>query len=429
MAWQWPWISRSFRATDAQYLAEIYGGGAETAGELVTPHAAMRLSAFWACTRLISQIIATLPLNLYQKLPNGERKSLDAHPLTKLLRESPNADQTALEFWERRVQGLCVAGNGFAEKVYSGKRLISLQDMPSDTIVRRLDDGSLEYRYQYLGKEVVLKEDNVFHIRGFGDGTNFCGLSPVAHARQTLGLAIATDRAAAQTFSKGMRAKGFFTSPNVLNAEQRTQAQKALVDPFSGPNGKDWGILEAGFDLKMVNISPRDAELVLSRKFNVEDICRWFGVPPIMIGHQAQGSTSWGTGIEQIMLGFYKTGLIPYLERIEQRINKSLLSPDDRAIGIYAEFNVEALLRGDSKSVTDNLKAQIEAAMRTPNEARAKLNLPKQSGGDELLASLNLIPLKDLGTQRAAVPTVPAGPGRTTETPLPPEPSDPGQTG
>lgn len=400
--WGWlgNWIGRSFTARDAG--SPLYWGAETDSGETVTQHSAMQLSAFWACVRLISQTIATLPLGVFEKdAKTGEKIARSDHPLYRLLHDSPSADQTAVEFWEGRVLGLLTAGNGYAEKKLSDTgRLISLERMPADTIVRRLDNGNLEYRFCEYGKEFVLPEARVFHIRGFGD--DYCGMSPVSHARQTLALARATDRAAGQTFSKGMRAKGFFTVPQTLTKDQRDQVTKTLIDPFSGPQGKQWGVLEAGFDFKTVNITPRDAELIMSRKFNVEDICRWFGVPPILVGHAADGQTMWGSGVEQIMLGWLTLGLRPYLNRIEQRIKKSLMTPEDTARGIFAEFNVEGLLRADSAGRAALYASLIQNAVMKPNEARSKENLPHEDGGDQLLINSTLIPLSLAGQPRTA---------------------------
>jgi len=406
MNWWSNWIGRIFTARDPS--SPLYQGIESWAGENVNAQTALKLSAWWACTRLISQVVATLPLSLYQRLPTGERVERRDHPLYRLLAKSPNADQTALEFWEGRVFGLCTGGNGYAEKVMSNGRILSLENMPYDTFVRRLESGKLEYRYSRYGKEIIVPEERIFHVRGFGDCSDGLGLSPVAYARQTLGLSQATDRAAAEVYSKGLRAKGFFTTPGLLKPEQRDQIEKNLISPFTGPNAKQWGVLEAGVDIKTVSISPRDAELIASRQFNIEDVCRWMGVPPIMVGHNANGVTAWGTGIEQVTLGFYKTALLPYLERIEQRISKDLLSTSDEVEGIYAEFNVEGLLRGDSVARADQYSKLIQNAVMTPDEARAKENLPKMPGGEKLYINSTLVPLDKAGIN--LTPTNPAKP-------------------
>jgi phage portal protein BeeE len=203
MGWWQRWLGRQVDATDRDFWQGLYGTES-FAGETVTEHGAMQLSAFFAATRVISQTIATLPIGIYERGANGDKQPVSGHSLYGLLHDSPNADQTAVEFWEGRVLGLCTTGNGYAEKVEStGGRLISLERMPADTSVKRLESGALEYRFLDRGKEEKLPEGKVFHIRGFGDGD--LGMSPVSYARQTLGIATATDR---QTVLEGHARQG-----------------------------------------------------------------------------------------------------------------------------------------------------------------------------------------------------------------------------
>jgi len=394
MGWWTRWIDRQIDLRAGEFWTR-YFGGESWAGETVSEQGAMQLSAFFAGARLTSQTIATLPGGIFEKDAAGNKKPVADHDLNYLLRDSPNADQTAVEFWEGRVLGLCTGGNGFAEKVERANgTLISLERMPHDTAVRRLDSGALEYRFVDRGKQETLPESKVFHIRGFGDGD--VGLSPVAYARQTLGIAVATEKAAGQTFARGMRSKGFFVMPKEakpLTAEQRTDAKKSLIEANSGPNAPWAGILEGGVKFEGINLSPHDAEMILSRKFNVEDICRWLGVPPILIGHAAEGQTMWGTGVEQIRLGWLMTGLMPYLERIEQAVKKRLFTPADRARGLFFEFNIDGFLRGDSKTRAEVLAKEVQNGARTPNEWRRLNNLPPKPGGDDLYIGTNLVPI------------------------------------
>lgn len=407
MAWWNFWRERSITAKDADFWAH-YEGRESWAGETVSEHGAMQLSAFWACARLISQTIATLPIGVYETAADGSKKAVRGHALYDLLHNSPNADQTAVEFWEGRVLGLCTHGNGFAEKVTgTSGRLISLERMPPNTAVSRTPSGALQYRFVDRGKEEVLPEDKVFHLKGFGDGD--IGMSPVSYARQTLGLSTATEKGAGQVY-KGLRTKGFFVMPagaKPLNPDQRSDAKRTLVDAYSGPNAPSAGILEGGVTWQASNISPRDAELILARRFNVEDICRWLGVPPILVGHAGDGQTMWGSGVEQILIGWLTLGLRPYLTRIEQRAKKSLLTPADRARGLYMEFSVEGLLRADSKGRAELLSKMMSNGALKPNEWRAKENLPPEVGGDQLFINSTMVPLSMAGQIRPAPTSTP----------------------
>ncbi|HCJ70835.1 phage portal protein [Agrobacterium pusense] len=384
-------FGKKLTARDSE-LYEIWGGGETWAGEHVSTQGALNLSAFWACTRVTAQTIASLSLEIMEKRSDGARIRVSDHPLQELLDESPNADQTSIEFWEGRVLGLCTSGNGFAEKVYSGNRLVALNRMPADTAVERLPDGDLRYRFNDRGKLIDLPEDKVFHLKAFGDGD--VGMSPVAHARQTLGIAIASERAAGQMFGKGMRAKGFFTFPNQLSPEQRAEARKNFAERYSGPNAPGVGILEAGVDFKSVNITPRDAEMILNRRFNVEEICRWLGVPPIIIGHASDGQTMWGSGVSAIMQSWLNLSLRSQLRRIEKAISKRIMTPEERR-RFKVRFNYEDLLRGDSTARAAFYTVLLSAGVFTINEVRRLEGLPPIDGGDVSRMQMQNVPITD----------------------------------
>lgn len=388
-------FGRKLTARDSE-LYEYFDGGDTWAGESVSTHSALNLSAFWACTRVTAQTVASMSLEVMERRADGARVRVSDHPLQELLDDAPNADQTSIEFWEGRVLGLCTSGNGFAEKVYQGDRLIALNPMPYDTSVERLKSGDLRYSFNDRGKTIVLPEEKVFHLKAFGDGD--VGMSPVSYARQTIGTSIASERAAGQTFGKGMRAKGFFTFPTQLSPEQREQARKNFAERYSGPNAPGVGILEAGVDFKAVNISPRDAELIMNRRFNVEEICRWLGVPPIVIGHAGEGQTMWGTGVSAIMQSWLNLGLRSQLKRIEKAISKRIMTPEERR-RFKVRFNYEDLLRGDAAARSAFYTALLNAGVMTINEVRKLEGLPPVEGGDVPRMQMQNVPITDAGKE------------------------------
>lgn len=377
-------------------LYEYYGGGDTWSGESVSTQAALNLSAFWACTRVTAQTIASLSLELMEKRSDGARVRVADHPLQELLDESPNADQTSVEFWEGRFLGLCTSGNGFAEKVFLGDRLIALNPMPYDTMVERLESGELRYRFVDRGKTITLPEQKVFHLKAFGDGD--VGLSPVEYARQTLGTSIASEKAAGQMFGKGMRAKGFFVFPNELTKTQRDEARKNFAERYSGPDAPAVGILEGGIDFKAVSITPRDAELIMNRRFNVEEICRWLGVPPIIIGHAGEGQTMWGTGVSAIMQSWLNLGLRAQLKRTEKAIAKRIMTPEQRQ-RFKVRFNYEDLLRGDSQARSAFYNSLLNAGVMTINEVRRLEGLPPVEGGDVPRMQMQNVPITSSGKE------------------------------
>lgn len=399
MAFWSRWFGKGLTARD-KALYEFLGSGDTWAGEHVSPQGALNLSAFWAGVRVTAQTIASLSLEVMEKRDDGTRVRASDHRLQAILDDSPNADQTSIEFWEGRVLGLCTTGNGFAEKAFDRQgRLLALNPMPANTVVERNNAGALHYKFDDRGKTVELPEEKVFHLKAFGDGD--VGLSPVEYARQTLGLAIASEKAASQVFAKGMRAKGFFTFPNQLSPEQRDQARKNFAERYSGPDAPGVGILEAGVDFKSVNITPEDAELILSRKFNVEEICRWVGVPPMIIGHSAEGQTMWGTGVSAIMQSWLNLSLRSQLKRIEKAIAKRVMTPEER-LRFKVRFNYEDLLRGDSAARSAFYTALLNAGVMTINEVRRLEGLPPVAGGDVPRMQMQNVPITQAGSNGGA---------------------------
>lgn len=375
------WKRKGLTARDPD-LYTLLGGSETWAGERVSTEGALNLSAFWAAARITAQTVASLSFDVMEKGADGVKVRAPDHWLQPIIDSSPNADQTAIEFWEGRVLGLCTSGNAFAEKAFLGSKLTALNRMPADTDVSRNSDGALQYRFSDRGKDVVLPEEKVFHVKAFGDGD--VGLSPVSYARQTLSLTTATEKAAGHAYSKGLRSKGFFVMPSgskALTKEQRDDAKKNLIDANSGSNAPWAGLLEGGVDFKTVSLSMRDAEMILNRRFNVEEVCRWLGVPPIIIGHSSDGQTMWGTGVASIMQAWLTFGLRSYIKRIEQAIEKRLLTPVDR-LRYSIKINYEDLLRGDSAARAAFYKILLDAGVMTINEVRKIEGLPPVPGGD-----------------------------------------------
>lgn len=395
--------SRSLSITDARDAGtwgRILGFGESASGKTVTVDAAMQIATVWACVRLLSETIATLPLVVYRREDNDSRVVARDHPLSTLLRVSPDGEHTAVEFVEGLVLSLCLNGNSYAEKVRSANgRLVSLQPMMFDrTSVRRNEAGVLEYRYNdpIERRTRLLREEDVFHVRGFGNA-GYLGLSPIAFARQTLGASIAADEAAGKLFANGTRPSGVLEVSQVLKADQRKDLRENIVAPLAGSqNAGGVFVLEGGMKFTPISLNPDDAQLLETRRWHVEEICRWFMVPPILVGHAAQGQTMWGSGVEQINLGWLSTGLRNWLNRIEAAILLRLFQPGERG-RYYAEFNIDGLLRADSKTRTDLLARRVQNGLMNRNEARRLDNLPPYEGGDAYTVQSNLMPIDLLG--------------------------------
>lgn len=366
------------------------------AGKTVSMETALKNATFWACVRLTAQAVSCLPLALYEKRPGDSREKVD-DPIGEILCESPNQDQTPLEFWETMVAWLMTNGNAYAEKSMIGNRLAALQPINSlQCTPTRKDDGTLVYRVSDRGKIEEFPRDKVFHLKGFGFGGD-TGLSVVRYGVQTFGTAIATDEASARVFGAGLTASGVLSSDKTLTKPQRQQLTEIMEKYVGSSNAGKLMVLEAGLKYERLALTPLDAQMLETQRLNVETICRWFGMPPIIIGHAAQGQTMWGSGVEQILLAWLTLGIDPLCDRIEARIKKQLIRPTGNR-KLYAEFNREALLQMDSKAKAAYLSTMTQNGLMTRNEGRAKLNLPRQDGGDELTAQTNLAPIGRLGS-------------------------------
>jgi HK97 family phage portal protein len=351
-------------------------------GESLNSSSVLALSTVWACVNLLAGTIASLPIMVYRTDRSGGRTVAYDHPLYWLLHDSPNFDQTACDFWEFMAAAVELWGNAFARIYREGGVVKALEPIQPDIVsVERNPSGDLTYRWSDEGKTYVQTSASMLHIRGFG-GSPYGGLSTLSYGRRTFGLAAAIERSAASTFRNGLRPSGTLTFEKFLTDEQRTLVEAKLQEKFaSAVNSGRPMVLEGGTKWQSLSINPEDAQMLESRGFSVEEIARFFGVPPHMIGH-TEKSTSWGTGLEQQVLGFQKFSLRRRLKRIEQALEKQLLTPLDRAAGLQVEFVVEGLLRGDSAARAAFYNSGLQNGWMTINEVRNLENLPPVDGGD-----------------------------------------------
>ncbi|AVO39606.1 phage portal protein [Pukyongiella litopenaei] len=369
---------------------------------MVSESSALALSAVWGCTNLLAGTIGSLPLSVYRE-KNGARYEDREHPLFRVLHDRPNYDQTAVDFLEFMAASVELWGNFYAEiDRGSAGRVSALTPVrPEQMVTRRLDTGEIEYRWTYNGRQKVKRDREILHVRGFG-GCPLGGLSTLQVGRNVFGSAQAVDRAAASMFRNGMRPAGAMIFESYLTPEQREIAETRLVEKYAGAmNSGRPMVLEGGTKWQQFALNPEDAQMLESRRFTVEEICRMFGVPPHMVGH-TENSTSWGTGLEQQTLGFQKFTLRRRLRRIEQALEQQLLEPADRAAGVSISFNVEGLLRGDSAGRAAFYQTMVSLGLMTINEGRARENLPPVAGGDVPRIQMQNQPITEAGNDNAS---------------------------
>lgn len=365
------------------------------AGERVSAETVLGLSSVWACVNLLAGTIASLPLMVYRTRPDGRVVAQD-HPLYRILHDSPNFDQTAVDFWEFMCASIELWGNAYALIERGDGKVSALTPiLPACMSVTRLQNGSIQYRWTDNGKSFTATEERVLHIRGFG-GSPLGGMSTLHFGRHAFSLARAIDRSAGGMFKNGLRPSGVLTFEKWLSPQQRELAETRLTEKFLGSvNAGKPLVLEGGTKWEQLTINPEDAQMLESRGFSVEEICRFFGVPPFMIGH-TEKSTSWGTGLEQQTLGFQKFTLRRRLKRIEQACEKQLLTPADKAAGITIEFNLEGLLRADSAGRARFYQQMTAIGAMTINEVRALENLPPVEGGDVPRMQMQNVPISEI---------------------------------
>lgn len=386
---------RRLRLDDGGSWGRIYGRTG-AAGKSVTVDTAMGIAAFWACVRATAQAVATLPLPFYETQKDGSAIAID-HDLADIVSGSPNLDQTNQEYWESVVAWLLVSGNACSEIDRTGKRVSALNILPNAYPYRE-NDGTLVYKYADRGKSYTLPRDKVFHVKGFGFGGD-SGLSAISFGVQTFSTAIAAFETSGKLFSNGMHASSILTSEQVLTKTQREQLDVIMQTYAGSERAGKMMILEAGLKHEKMQLSPADAQLLMQQKFSIEEICRWVGTPPIIIGHAPEGQTMFGTGVEQTFLAWLALGINPLCKRIERRITKQLIVPGEQR-RIRAEFNREAFLQMDAAAKASFLSQVTQNGLMTRAEGRQKLNLPFKAGADALTVQSNLMPLDQLGQQQ-----------------------------
>lgn len=374
------------------------------AGQTVTPASALCISAFWACVWLNARTLASLPLELKRYAANGAKgvdETMD--PLFDVLRWRPNQNMNAYNFWTAMWASEMVWGAGFARKRVNAGKVIALEFLLPQymTVYQAKLNGPLRFRYDDPMDPQDFAADEIFYLYTRSlDGLTGC--SVIEFARHSLGLAQAGELAASKTFRKGLNASGFIKVDKFLRPEQREEFRTS-IEEFSGDGPKGGGtmVLEGGTSYTQLSMKPQDAELLASRQFSVEDVCRWLNTPPILIGHSSQGQTMWGSGIEQIFAGWTRLSLRPYTTTCGQTIRFALIAPADRN-ELYAEYDLDDLLAADSQARAVLYSTLAQNGIKTRDELREKEGLGPMPGGGVLTVQSNLVPLDQLGKVDAA---------------------------
>lgn len=382
-----------FGYTDIDNWRALYGGKSES-GECVTPETAMKFSAVYACTRLISQTISTLPINYFERSADDTRTLRNELPLARILRQKPNADMTAVVFWEATVASILLQRGAFLEKKMLGGRLVAVDFIHPVRISRPKYDSDFWNIIDLDGTLRQVDKSLIVYVPAFStDGR--CGMSVIEYGLEVIGSGLSASKAANKTFKQGLAPTVGFEYPQVLQPNQREE-MRATIETLSGAaNAGRPVILEAGMKAVPIGIDPKDAQLLESRVRSAEEVCSLFGVPPPMIGLGDKAS-SWASSSEAMNSWFLQYALRPWIRRIESAIWDGILNPKEQA-SFYAEFSVEGLLRADTQGRASLYSQGLQNGWMSRNEVRRLENLPPIEGGDIYTAQTNLVPLDQLG--------------------------------
>ncbi len=378
--------------------------GGTPSGKAVTERSAMQMTAVYACVRILSEAIAGLPLHLYRYTDGGGKEKAVGHPLYLLLHDEPNPEMSSFVFRETLMTHLLLWGNAYAQVIRNGKNeIVALYPlMPNRMTVDRDKDGRLFYQYNHTAEDaptsknstVILQPRDVLHIPGLGfDG--LVGYSPIAMAKNAIGLAIATEEYGSKFFANGAAPSGVLEHPGTIKDPARVR--DSWQQTFGGSaNSNKIAVLEEGMKYTPISISPEQAQFLETRKFQINEIARIFRVPPHMVGDLEKSSFS---NIEQQSLEFVKYTLDPWVVRWEQSIQRTLFTDEEKRT-YFVKFNVEGLLRGDYQSRMNGYATARQNGWMSANDIRELENLdriPPEDGGDLYLINGNMLPLGKAG--------------------------------
>ena len=391
--------TNSYEGSDFSYLF-----GRTTSGKNVSEMTALQTTAVYACVRILAEAIASLPIHVYKYTDEGKEQDVN-HQLYYLLHDEPNPDMTSFVFRETLMSHLLIWGNAYAQIIRDGRgQVLALYPLlPDRMTVKRDDMGELYYVYQRSEEDnpnfkdkgnIILKKSEVLHVPGLGfDG--LIGYSPIAMAKNAVGMTLATEEYGASFFANGANPGGVLEHPGILKDPSKVRDSWNQV--YQGTNNSHKvAVLEEGMSYKTIGIPPNEAQFLETRKFQINEIARLYRIPPHMVGDLEKSSFS---NIEQQSLEFVKYTLDPWVVRFEQAFQKALLLPDEKK-NYFIKFNVDGLLRGDYQSRMNGYAIGRQNGWLSTNDIRRleDMNpLSKEEGGDLYLVNGNMTKLEDAG--------------------------------
>lgn len=389
------------------YIGSSFLGGISASGKSVNEHSAMQVTAVYACVRVISETIASLPLQVFKYTEIGKEKAVN-HALYGLLHDEPNPEMTSFVFRETMMSHLLLFGNAYAQILRNGKGEVTALYllMPSQMTVNRASNGQIYYTYNKIpddgfknkstqgGNQYYLKPSDVLHIPGLGfDG--LVGYSPISMARNAIGMAISTEEYGAKFFANGAKPGGVLEHPGTLKNPEKIRESWNTLFRGSG-NSHGTAILEEGLQYKPIGVSPNEAQFLETRKFQTNEIARIFRVPPHLIGDLERATFS---NIEHESISFVDNTIVPWVTRLEQSMQKSLLRDSEKQ-DFFIKFNLTARLRGDANSRASFYQTMRQNGIMSANDIRSleQMNLiPKEDGGFKYFVNGSMVDMASAG--------------------------------
>ena len=357
----------------------------------VSPDTALQLAAVYACVDLLSNTIASFPIMVYRRKNGGTRMPAEDSRLWMILHDSPNGLMTPMDVWRALVVQLVLRGNAYALIERNGKgEVTQLWPLASDQMTDFVEDGQQFYAYGRDGQERVFRADDILHLKGIGTGLH--GFGKLDFMSSTVTEADSLASFAENLAGTANKPSGIVKVSHITSAEQRRDLMNRLMSFKQGD--ARFLLIDGDMEFKQVSLTPQESQLLETRQFTTDEICRWFGVPPQLIG--AGTTASWGNGIEQITAGFEKYTLAPMVTSIEQAIRKRLMTPQERR-EFDVEFSMYNLTKASLKDRSGIYSTMVQNGIWTRNQCRAFEGMEPVEGGDDLTAQTSLAPLSKLG--------------------------------
>jgi HK97 family phage portal protein len=372
-----------------RYLGWAFGGGVSASGVIVNPANAMQSAAVYACVKVLAESVGMLPFNLFKEAANGDKTAAKEHPLYELLRWQPNDYQTSVEFWEMVVMHLCMRGNAYAwiNRTKSGRVVEMIPLHPDMVNVTMGSDTVVTYQAgTESGGMRVVPRDQILHIKGL-TLNGWLGISPIAYARESIGLALATEKFGGQLFRNGAKMGGILETPGKLSDAAYTRLRGSFDAATSGENAHKTALLEEGTKFTKIAMSSDDAQFLETRKYQRSEIAGIFRVPPHKIGDLEKATFG---NIEEQNIQFATDGVQPLVTRIEAAIRRDVFTRDDKKAPLCLKADMSVLLRGNAESRAKFYAAGITNGWMLRSEARRMEDLNSIAGLDIPLMPLNM---------------------------------------